>query len=161
MHLVIHPPYSLSILTTSFSFFSFTPLPCCPAHSKYSSKFLLPNKSYLESSTWFLWMGKWISAAFKKKHRRGQEGAVMGQSLPEKGKCCLLSYDFRTNRKHLDLAQERVLPPSKTGSPRMPGGACPLKWGWGWSVWAALSPLQGKCSKFPSPPLIQGTLLLN
>lgn len=25
-------------------------------------------------------------------------------------------------RKHLDLAQERVLPPSKTGSPRLPGG---------------------------------------
>lgn len=33
--------------------------------------------------------------------------------------------DFRTNRKHLDLAQERVLPTSKTASPRMPGGAVP------------------------------------
>ena len=33
--------------------------------------------------------------------------------------------DFRTNRKHLDLAQERVLPTSKTALLRMPGRACP------------------------------------
>lgn len=56
-----------------------------------------------------------------------QKGPGGGSDGAELAKCCLLSYDFRTNRKHLDLAQERVLPPSKTGSPRMPGRACPLK----------------------------------
>lgn len=33
---------------------------------------------------------------------------------------------FRTHRKHLDSAQERVLPPSKTDAPGKPGRACHL-----------------------------------
>lgn len=49
----------------------------------------------------------------------------MGQSLPEKEMLVIILDDFRTNRKHLDLAQERVLPTSQTASP--PGRACALK----------------------------------
>lgn len=45
----------------------------------------------------------------------------------EKGKCQLSSQMTSGHRKHLDLAQERVLPTSKTASSRRLGRAGPLK----------------------------------
>lgn len=53
---------------------------------------------------------------------------MIGQSLQRKGQRCIMTVkDFRTNRTHLDLAQERVLPTSKTVSPTTLSRACAPK----------------------------------
>jgi hypothetical protein len=41
----------------------------------------------------------------------------MGRACQERAMLVVILDDFRTNRKHLDLAQERVLPTSKTATP--------------------------------------------
>lgn len=120
------------------SFFSFpywlhlpyhssSPLPWCPAPSStqvssYSLANLLLGISNFTPSPW-----QTDQCSIQMKNRRVQEGAVVGQSLPEKGKCQLSSQMTSGHRKHLDLAQERVLPTSKTASSRRLGRAGPLK----------------------------------
>ena len=88
----------------------------------------------------------------------GSDGAELAR---EREMPVIILDDFRTNRKHLDLAQERVLPTSKTTSLRKLGRACPLKWGWSLGFRVARLPVQGKCSDFLCPPLIWGPHLLN